>query len=58
MMFKFVETITCLASCSMCSADKGSMSPLSVALALKNTRIHVSALDSGNIVTYIEAPID
>jgi len=58
MMFKFVGAITCLASCSMCLADKGGVSPLSAVLVLRNTRIHVSILDSGNVVTYVEAPID
>jgi len=58
MMFKFVGAITSLASCSMCSVDKGGVSPLLAVLALRNTRIHVSASDSGNVVTYVEAPID
>jgi len=58
MMFKFVGAITYLASCSMCSAGKGSVFPLLVVLVLRDTRIYGSASDSGNVATYVEAPID
>ena len=36
----------------------GSVFPLLVVLALRDTRIYVSASDSGNVATYVEAPID
>jgi len=54
MMLKFVWAPTFLAFRAMSSAQKGWVAPFPTVVVLRDTWVHVSAFDSGNVATIIE----
>jgi len=53
-----VEIIALNAFHPLDSAQKGHMSPFPAILALGHTRVHVCPSNGGNIIPYIEAPVN
>jgi len=58
MVFGSVRTIAFDTPCSLNSARQGSVTPLPTILAQWYTRVHVSAPDGSNEVSYIETSVN
>lgn len=57
-MFNLVKTIVFLVFRSMNMTCEHGMSTLLAILVLRDTRIHVSVFDDGNVWTNVETPVD
>jgi len=57
-MFGFVKAIALNTFSSLESAQECCMSPLLTVLALRDTWVHVSTPDSGDIVSYVEVSVN
>ena len=53
-----MRTIALDAFGSLDAAHKGCVSPFPAILALRNSRVHVHTTNSGDVIAYVEAPVD